>query len=432
MRHPAMTNVSTYLRRGGIALVAIGVGGFAAHYAFDVVVSRLLEVHEFGDFKVARAFAAFFGAAVLLGGDRAAPKALSGPLEAGEPSKATEYLRFYLRLGVGLSLVVIAGTWLGTYLHSGSTDPRHHHAVAWLALIVPLHAVGALASRALQSVRRPVLAALPWRMGIQTLLLAVLAALALSGVPVTLHTVLVLVVACVLLVAAWQWRMARRLALPTWLRDPAEAQPREWLLTSLPMMGVFLVTMTLGQSDLYFLEILGDERDVGFYAAADTTAHFLVLIQTTVVGLVAPLVQPAIEAGPLASRRTRRDGLRLMLAGLVPTALLLAFAARPALSLFGNEYGSAVPELHFLLVGNFAFATAALAALWLQYTGRGTHVVVIAAGTLLLDSALNLLLIPTYGMLGAAASTAGTLTLAAVALVLAERRGSAPGDPTTV
>jgi O-antigen/teichoic acid export membrane protein len=262
-------------------------------------------------------------------------------------------------------------------------------------------------------------------MGIQSLLLVVLGFLVLGDASVTLSTVLSLVVGCVLLIAAWQWRLARRLALPTWSRDPDAAKPREWLAASLPMMGVFLVTLTLGQSDLYFLEILGDEREVGFYAAADTTAHFLVLIQTTVVGLVAPLAQPAIDAGSAASRRTRRDGLRLMLAGLVPTAILLALAARPALSLFGAAYGRAVPELYLLLVGNFAFATAALAALWLQYTGRGSYVVAIAAATLVLDSALNLLLIPAYGMLGAAASTAGTLSLAALAVVVTERRTEA-------
>lgn len=46
------------------------------------------------------------------------------------------------------------------------------------------------------------------------------------------------------------------------------AEPRRWLTTSLPMMGFFLVTVALSQSDLYFLEMLGDEHEVGLYASS--------------------------------------------------------------------------------------------------------------------------------------------------------------------
>jgi O-antigen/teichoic acid export membrane protein len=42
--------------------------------------------------------------------------------------------------------------------------------------------------------------------------------------------------------------------------------------------------------------------------------------------------------------------------------------------------------------------------------------------TLAIDSLLNVLLIPRFGMLGAAASTAVTLSLAGLSLVLARRR----------
>jgi O-antigen/teichoic acid export membrane protein len=76
-----------------------------------------------------------------------------------------------------------------------------------------------------------------------------------------------------------------------------------------------------------------------------------------------------------------------------------------------------------LVVGNCAWALGALSVLWLHYTGRGTLVVIITLATLALDSALNLLLIPSFGMLGAAGSTTVTMTLAALAALLLERGG---------
>lgn len=418
-----MTGFSSYLRRGGLALAAIAVGGFAADFALNVGLSHLLAPHEYGDYKVAHAFAAFFGVAVLLGGDRAAPKALAGPLASGETARAWEYLRFYLGISLALSVAVGVVAWGACALQLGTADPRGHHPLVWMSVAVPVHASGALASRALQSARFPVLASFPWRVVAPLLFLALVGLATWRWSAVGLPEVVALAVVAVAAVTAWQWWLLRRLKMPRFDRDPASRAPRTWLATSIPMMGVFLVSLALNQSDLYFLELLGDEAEVGRYAAASTSAHFLLLIQTTVVALIAPLLQPALEEGPEAARETRRQGERLMLLGLLPAAAILVLAARPILSLFGPGYPAAEPVLVFLVIGNTAWAVAALSTLWLQYTNRGPVVVAVAVATLVLDSLLNALLIPRFGMQGAAAATAVTMTLAAIAIVAARRRG---------
>lgn len=418
----APVDTAGYLRRGGLALIAIGVGGFAADYLFNVGLARLLPPHEYGDFRVAAAFAAFFGVAVLLGGDRAAPKALAGPLQQGDRARAWEYLRFYFELALGLSLLVIAGTWTVSFLHLGSTDPLDHHAIAWVVLSVPISAAGALASRALQSARRPVLASLPWRLGVPLLSLSfvLLAAKLRHGIVVQEAVVLTLI--AVILVSVGQWWLLRRLEMPELLRDPAARTPGRWIAISMPMMGAFLVTLALNQSDIYFLELLGEEHEVGFYAAAATSAHFLLIVQTAIVGLVAPLAQPAMEAGRERLAQVLRQGQRLMLVAILPATAILILAERPILSLFGPSFTAAVPELELLTASNLAWATAALSVLWLQYSGRGRLVVGIALGTLVADSLLNAALIPSFGMRGAAASTLVTTSIAAAAVILVCRR----------
>jgi O-antigen/teichoic acid export membrane protein len=190
------------------------------------------------------------------------------------------------------------------------------------------------------------------------------------------------------------------------------------------MMGFFLVTLALNQSDLYFLEALGDEVEVGQYGAAAMVAHFLILIQTGVVGHFASGVRPAIERGPDASRAFFRQALKLMLGLLVPVAVALMAAAHPVLALFGPDYESAHAVLVLLVIGNFAWATSALAGLWLQYRGQAHRVLVISLAVLAADSLLNLLLIPRFGMTGAAAGTACTLSVAAVATISMLRRRS--------
>jgi hypothetical protein len=61
-----------------------------------------LPPHDYGDFKVAYAFAFLCSVLVVLGGDRAAPKFLSAPLAEGDNRGVWEYLWFYIRVAGSL------------------------------------------------------------------------------------------------------------------------------------------------------------------------------------------------------------------------------------------------------------------------------------------------------------------------------------------
>ena len=416
-------------RRDVVIAIGAGVLGFVADYGKNVVLSRVLETHEFGDYRVGRAFAVFCGALVLLGGDRAAPRVLTKPLTEARFGVVWEYLRFYGGIGLGVSALIIAGVLAGGYLRHGTWDPAAHHAVSILALTIPFMAVGALSGRTLQSVGRTFYAATPWRVGAPALLLGVLLAdRALTG-DVALTEALWLSVLTVVFVAVVHGALARHHALGAVASAPEARAPKTWLTLSVPMMGVFLVTKGLGDSDLYFLEWLGDEAAVGHYAAAITSAHVLLLVQTSVVALYAPLLGRDTRSDGQAGL-VLREGGRIMAVVQVPVVIGLALAAPLVLGLFGPTYPDAAPVLRWIALGNGAWALAALPALWLQYEGRGAAVVGVALATLAVDSLLNLLLIPRFGPVGAAASSAATSIAAAVAIgwIARRQRTAAPAS----
>lgn len=417
-----MSSDATYMRRGALTLGAVTIGGYLTDYAFNLGLTRNLTPHGYGDFKVAFSFAYFFGLAVLLGGDRAAPMVLSPCLERGELRMVWEYLRFYLGNGMVLSLGVIAVTWTASYLHVGSTDPQHHHPLAWAAVAVPVNAAAAMVSRTLQSARRPAQAVVPWRIGLPVLQLALIGVVVGVRGRLGVEVAVVIGVVATAALSALQWLWVRRLGLVELARAPEFHEPRRWLSASMPMMGTFLVALALNQSDLYFLEALGDDAEVGHYAAAATVAHLVMLAQTTVIGLVAPIARPAIEGGEASSGATYRQSQSLMLRAAIPLAVLLAGAGAPILSAFGPQYRVAHAVLGLLALGNLVWAAAAVSSLWLQYQGRAGVVLAISVATLAVDSGLNLLLIPRYGMTGAAAGTAATLSAAALATLLIRRR----------
>ena len=140
-----MSDDASYLRRGALALAAVAVAGYLVDALFNLGLARFLEPHDYGDFKLAYSFAMFCGLAVLLGGDRAAPRVLAPCLARGEGRRVWEYLRFYLRTATLLGLALIAATWAFSALHADSAELEHHHPLAWAVVAVPINAAGAMA-----------------------------------------------------------------------------------------------------------------------------------------------------------------------------------------------------------------------------------------------------------------------------------------------
>ncbi len=406
------------MRRLALAMGGVSVAGYVVDYGFNLGLTRFLTPHAYGDYKVAFSFAFFLGLAVLLGGDRAAPMVLSPAIEQARPRKVWEYLRFYLQTAALLGAAAILVTWALSVLHLGSSDSEDHHVLTLAVLAVPLNAAAAMVSRTLQSARRPARAAVPWRVGLPLFQLGLFAGVVAWRGELTVYEAISIGILATAGLTWWQWLDIRRLGLVELRRDQAARQSRAWLMASLPMMGTFLVALALNQSDLYFLELLGDDSEVGHYAAASMAAHFVPLVQVALVGLMAPLVLPALNKGAGASRTLFRQGQTLILASVLPLGAVLVIFAEPILGLFGPSYRDGLNVLIALVLGNVAWALAALSSLWLQYRRRAVAVLVVSIVTLAFDSLLNLILIPRYGMEGAAASTAATLLLAAVAIVL--------------
>ncbi len=390
------------------------VGGFIADYAFNLTLSRLLQPSEYGDFKVAYAFAFICSVLVLLGGDRAAPKFLSTALVAGDNRGVWEYIWFYIRIALGLSTVVVAATTVITLLHIGPVDLEDHHPLLYVSFTIPLIATVALLSRVLQAGKSLGAAVLSVRLGLPLLQIVLVFAASLFLEALTLIVVIALGAGAVLAVAGWQWMKVRALNFVSLERRPELLDRKAALSVSVPMMAAMLIVLALTQIDLFMYEMLGDEHQVGHFAAAAATAHCVILAQVAIVSLFAPLIAPAMAAGAQASRALFWRAQRLIVCSSIPLAGALIFFGRDLLTLFGEGYEDAALALQILTIGYLASALAALSSTWLQYSGKGYAAVAIASGALLLDAAFNFWWIPKHGLSGAASATTCAMFVAAI------------------
>lgn len=156
----------------------------------------------------------------------------------------------------------------------------------------------------------------------------------------------------------------------------------------------------------YFLSPLA----VGFYTLAKQIADF-VMTPAGVLGFtLSPTFGEQKAAGDRESaRRLYQSTLEHVLLLYVPAAAGIALTAEPAVTLiFGADYAGAIPVLQvmsgFVVLQSITFVTSDA----LDYLGRARERAIVKGATAAANFGLNLVMIPLFGVVGAAAATVAT------------------------
>jgi O-antigen/teichoic acid export membrane protein len=191
-----------------------------------------------------------------------------------------------------------------------------------------------------------------------------------------------------------------------------------------PYVGSALLGLAVFNSDLLFLRAFGDRTTVGLYAAAYALVSFLINVGSTFsLSLIAPLAQ--LAENPLERQSLYGTAWARALAIVVPLAVGGSLVANQAIrAFFGPTFTPAGIVLVVLLISVPLSVLRSIAASALMAQRREDilfRTVLIAAT---MNIALNLVAVPAFGMLGAAAVTVLTELLR---LVLAQRYASTLG-----
>jgi O-antigen/teichoic acid export membrane protein len=179
------------------------------------------------------------------------------------------------------------------------------------------------------------------------------------------------------------------------------------------------------RSDLFLLGLLiGDAGQIGLYTLAVSLAELVFHVPDAIATILYPRVAAAerAEADRIAPSMTRFTLLVTLIAaaGLIPAALI---AVRIVLPAFG---GSITPFL-VLVPGTIALSISKVVAGYVSGLGRPLPVGVISIAALVVNVSLNLVLIPRFGITGAALSSLISYSTHALFMVIvASRLASAP------
>lgn len=313
-----------------------------------------------------------------------------------------------------MSVVMIALGFAISLLLGGHFGTRTALQTFWLALLlVPILGFSALRDATLRGLHYIVPAQIPESLVRPLVALALVGGLWLLGnSPLTPQRVMgVQIIAMGLAFAVGTYLLLKRLP-PGTRTAPARFETKRWLFGALPFLvngGLFLIN---GQTDIVMLGWFTSSADVGIYRVAAMAAGLIGFGLAAANNSLGPVFARLHEEGDLArlQRILTRGAQATLLFGL-PVALVFILFGRQILGLvFGREYIPGATPLTILAVGQLVSVGVGSVGQLLEMTGHArdtAHAIALSAA---LNIALNAVLIPAWGVNGAALATTISIT----------------------
>lgn len=173
------------------------------------------------------------------------------------------------------------------------------------------------------------------------------------------------------------------------------------------------------RADSFLINIILGVRETGIYSVTSGLAETLWYVPNALgTVMFSRAVDPKADAGRIASVLTRTT-LAVALATAIPAFI---FGPRLVRFVYGSQFADAGVALRLILPGIVAYSVVAVLSRYITGRGKpGTGTLILVAG-LVVNVAINLVLIPRYGIDGAAAaSSVSYFVTAALTLVVFHR-----------
>lgn len=182
--------------------------------------------------------------------------------------------------------------------------------------------------------------------------------------------------------------------------------------------------------DLYLIALLMTPEQVAFYSIAVNMTHPILQIPEAIGTVIFPKL--AGSSDEAAHARTAMTCRHTLFATLIAAVVYAGIGSQVMVLFYGARYAPAVPAMFMMLPGIVMISLYQI--LTRNFTSRNRQQVNIVAATVALavNAASALVLIPRYGIVGAALSTAVSYTLAASILLVAFVRESGNSVRETV
>jgi O-antigen/teichoic acid export membrane protein len=411
-------------RRTAGAAFLIRVASAGIIYLTQVLLARWMGRFEFGIYVYVWAWVGFLGMLSPIGLAYAAQRFIPEYRTRRDHDGLRGFLRgsraLCLALGVGAGAALAGTVWL-----IADRIPAYYVGPFMIAsLALAIFAVSCLQDTTARAFNRIELALVPGWIAHPLLVVAAMAALHASGLPVTAPDALIAACAAFWLVVLAQGALLDRRLAREVTPGPRRYEPMTWIRESLPIFLVDGFFILLSYVDILVLQAFVGPAEVAVYYAATKTVVMISFVYFAVAAAAAHRFSEYHVAGETEKlARFVADTIRWTFWPSLALAIGLLIVGQPLLSLFGPGFSEGYPLIFVLAIGLLARASVGPSERLLNMVGQQRACAMIYAGAFATNLVLCLVLIPRFGLIGGAAATAtATVVESALLFIVTKRR----------
>jgi O-antigen/teichoic acid export membrane protein len=417
---------SSRAQRAAGTAFAIRVVSAALVYLTQVLLARWMGSFEFGIYVYVWTWVLLLGGMVDLGLGSAAQRFI--PEYIG--TRKLELLRGFLSGARWLVLALATvwagaaalGIWLfGSLVHSYEVVPLY---IACFAL--PLFTLGNIQDGIARSYGWMRLALMPPYIIRSVLLIAAMGAAYWLKLPTDASTAMFAAVATTWLSVLGQTLVMNRRLKKTVEPGPKNYRVRGWLAVSVPIFMVDGFYLLLTYADVIVLQQYRSPDEVAVYYAAAKTLALVAFVHFSVAAAVAhKFTEYHISGNKEQLSAFLADSIRWTFWPSLAATIIILALGKPFLWLFGPQFVDGYYLMFILAIGPLARATIGPIERLLNMVGEQRACAVVYAAAFAANIALCVVLIPLFGVAGAAIAISGAMILESVLLfaVTRERLG---------
>ena len=422
----AIPSLQVLVRTFGHYAAGLGVRGFEVlgKLGLYILAAAALGAHDAGLFFLCITWVGLLSTIARAGFERAMTRHIAAEIAVGRGRAAGRAMRTGMSVHVATGVAAALFTWATADFVAGSvfSQPDLARPLALSALLLLPQTMVISVGYVLTGLKRGVAAQL-----VQNALWPVLTLLALvAGARQLDALILALAAALTLSTLVGAVLIAqRRPALqdrPGAAEPAGDALPPLWR-AALPLGLVEVVQIGLSALPVLALGIFVDATEVGAFSVAHRISLMIWVVIVSIGTVAAPHFAELHRRGEIDQLRTLNRRVRLVtaLAGL-PVILAMMVIPGLLLRLIGPGFEIAAPALAVLAVGQLVNCLLPSQDLVLAMAGHGRRLQQLSIAQFLTGCVLAAILVPQFGMIGAAAVGAWTLAQGAIGTTLMVRR----------
>ena len=400
------------LARQTLLIIILKVCSLLLGLSVTVILARNLGPSDFGKYSFVVAAASLMvipahaGIATLLVRETAANYAL------GNWGLVRGFWRWSFQLSAVMILAVLTLFMIVLWIYD-SELAKNFWILISAVFLLPLLAANSLRAAVMRGIGEPVKGILLEALIKPGLLLLGILGLAYTSFLTPGSALVSLVLATsVSTIAGYLW--FRQLRRPETVDVTPEFLSSKWRSSVVPLALLVGAQMFVKYTDIVMLGVFRTPADVGQYRIATQASDLILFVLVGVTIAVGPQIAQlyALESRKHLQKLVLTASRVSFCAAALSFVVLLSFGEQLLKFVFGIDYAVAIVPLLILSLGQLFLAFFGLASTILTMTGGEKTSLKIFLTASIANIILNAILIPLYGMVGAALSTAATLSVA--------------------